>query len=53
MKAGNLVRYTEDIHDDIGVVIKVLHYVAIVRWVDDLSVDYFCDVEWDLLEVIV
>tara|TARA_Y100001972_G_scaffold119564_1_gene161002 strand:- start:125 stop:313 length:189 start_codon:yes stop_codon:yes gene_type:complete len=58
MKAGDLVRYTEDIHDDIGIVIKMYGTrnstvnVAVIQWVDDLSVDYFADYNWNLLEVI-
>lgn len=66
MRIGDLVRYTDD--GDIGIVIKVYEtsrlvqfektqekvpcMAAIVQWIGDLSVDYFDDYNWDLLEVI-
>ena len=58
MKAGNLVIYTEDIHCDIGIVIKIYsrkhpdRMSAMIQWIDDLSIDYFNEWDWGLLEVI-
>ena len=58
MKVGDLIRYREDIHNDIGVVVKIHkrrlpdRLTAMIRRVDDLSTDYFNERDWGLLEVL-